>query len=140
MAWTPLKLFNSRLDPPFPNLQYPFQPSPTPSNQAPSYPNPHFRYTTIFKNPLRKNKRRNPETVVISTFEDLLRFFDDSKRRAKEKSQVKVDFDNIFDDSDDADAGISHDADDGADDNDDAELMVRGHDSGYRSDSADNVS
>ena len=91
-----------------------------------------------FKNPLRKNKRRNPETVVISTFEDLLRFFDDSKRRAKEKSQVKVDFDNIFDDSDDADAGIN--ADDDAHDGDDDEPMVRVHDTDYRSDSADNVS
>ena len=85
-----------------------------------------------FKNPLRKNKCRNPETVVISTFEDLLKFFDDSKRRAKEKSKVKVDFDVDFDDNDDAD--------DGADDNDDSELMVRVHDSDYRSDSADNVS
>ena len=93
-----------------------------------------------FKNPLRKNKRRNPETVVISTFEDLLKFFDDSKRRAKAKSKVKVDFDVDFDDNEDADAGISHDADDGADDNDDAELIVRVHDSDYRSDSADNVS
>ena len=94
----------------------------------------------IFKNPLRKNKRRNPETVVISTFEDLLKFFDDSKQRAKEKSKVKVDFDDIFDDSDDADAGINHDADDGVDDNDDDEPMVRVHDSDYRSDSADNIS
>ena len=91
-----------------------------------------------FKNPLRKSKRSNPETVVISTFEDLLKFFDDSKRRAKEKSKVKVDFDVDFDDNDDADAGIN--ADDGADDNDDAELMVRVHDSDYRSDSTDNVS
>ena len=134
MAWTPLKLFNSRLDPPFPHVQYPFQPSPTPSSQSPSYPNPHFRYTMTFKNPLRKNKRRNSETVVISTFEDLLKFLDDSKRRAKEKSKVKVD----FDDSDDADAGIN--ADDGVDDNDDDESIVRVHDSDYRSDSADNVS
>ena len=93
-----------------------------------------------FKNPLRKNKRPNSETVVISTFEDLLKFFDDSKQRAKEKSQEKVDFDDIFDDSDDADVGINHDADDGADDDDDAELMVRVHDSDYRSDSTDNVS
>ena len=92
----------------------------------------------VFKNPLRKSKRRNPETVVISTFEDLLRFFDDSKRRAKAKSKVKVDFDNIFDDSDDADAGIN--ADDDAHDSDDDESIVRVHDSDYRSDSADNVS
>ena len=87
-----------------------------------------------FKNPLRKNKCRNPETVVISTFEDLLKFFDDSKRRAKSKSKVKVD----FDDNDDADAGI--DVDDDAHDGDDDERMVRVHDSDYRSDSADNVS
>ena len=92
-----------------------------------------------FKNPLRKNKRRNSETVVISTFEDLLKFFDNSKRRAKAKSKVKVDFDVDFDDNEDADAGINHDADDGADDNDDAELMVRVHDSDYRLDSADNI-
>ena len=92
----------------------------------------------IFNNPLRKNKRRNPEIVVISTFEDLLKFFDDSKRRAKEKPQVKVDFDDIFDDSDDADAGIN--ADDDAHDSDDDESIVRVHDSDYRSDSADNVS
>ena len=90
-----------------------------------------------FKNPLRKNKRRNPETVVISTFEDLLKFFDESKRRAKAKSKVKVDFDVDFDDNDDANAGIT--ADDGADDNVDAELMVRVHDSDYLSDSADNI-
>ena len=138
MAWTPLKLFNSRLDPPFPHVQYPFQPSPTPSSQPPSYPKPHFRYTMTFKNPLRKNKRRNPETVVISTFEDLLKFFDDSKQRAKAKSKVKVDFDVDFDDNDDADAGIN--ADDGVDDNDDDKSIVRVHDSDYRSDSADNVS
>ena len=87
-----------------------------------------------FKNPLRKNKRRNPETVVISTFEDLLKFFDDSKRRAKAKSKVKVD----FDDNDDADAGIT--ADDDAHDSGDDEPMVRVHDSDYRSDSTDNVS
>ena len=91
-----------------------------------------------FKNPLRKNKRRNPETVVISTFEDLLKFFDDSKQRAKEKSKVKVDFDDIFDDSDDADAGIN--VDDDAHDGDDDERMVRAHDSGCRSDSTDNIS
>ena len=91
-----------------------------------------------FKNPLRKNKRRNPETVVISTFEDLLRFFDDSKQRAKEKSKVKVDFVVDFDDNDDADAGIN--ADDDAHDSDDDESIVRVHDSGCRSDSADNVS
>ena len=90
-----------------------------------------------FKNPLRKNKRPNPETV-ISTFEDLLKFFDDSKRRAKEKSKVKVDFDVDFDDNDDADAGIN--ADDDAHGSDDDEPMVRVHDSDYRSDSADNVS
>ena len=87
-----------------------------------------------FKNPLRKNKGRNPETVVISKFEDLLKLFDDSKQRAKEKSKVKVD----FDDSDDADAGIN--VDDDAHDGDDDEPMVRVHDSDYRSDSADNVS
>ena len=87
-----------------------------------------------FKNPLRKNKRRNPETVLISTFEDLLKFFDNSKRRAKAKSKVKVD----FDDNDDADAGIN--ADDDARDSDDDEPMVRVHDSGCRSDSADDVS
>ena len=92
----------------------------------------------IFKNPLRKNKRRNPETVVISTFEDLLRFFDDSKRRAKAKPKVKVEFDVDFDENDDADAGIK--ADDDAHDSDDDEPMVRIHDSDYRSDSADNVS
>ena len=91
-----------------------------------------------FKNPLRKSKRRNPETVVISTFEDLLRFFDDSKQRAKEKSKVKVDFDVDFDDYDDADAGIT--ADDDAHGGDDDESIVRVHDSDYRSDSADNVS
>ena len=89
-----------------------------------------------FKNPLRKNKRPNPETV-ISTFEDLLKFFDDSKRRAKAKSKVEVDFDLNFDDSDDADAGII--ADDDAHDSDDDEPMVRVHDSDYRSDSVDNV-
>ena len=91
-----------------------------------------------FKNPLRKNKRPNPETVVISTFEDLLRFFDDSKRRAKAKSKVEVDFDLNFDDSDDADAGIN--VDDDAHDGDDDERMVRVHDSGCRSDSTDNIS
>ena len=90
-----------------------------------------------FKNPLRKNKCRNPETVVISTFEDLLKFFDDSKQRAKEKSKVKVDFDVDFDDNDDADAGIN--ADDDARDSDDDERMVRVHDPGCRSDSADNI-
>ena len=91
-----------------------------------------------FKNPLRKNKRRNPETVVISTFEDLLKFFDNSKRRAKAKSKVKVDFDVNFDDNDDADAGIN--ADDDAHDSDDDEPMVCVHDSDYRSDSSDNIS
>ena len=91
-----------------------------------------------FKNPLRKNKRRNPETVVISTFEDLLRFFDDSKRRVKAKSKVKVDFDVDFDDNDDADADIN--VGDDAHDGDDDEPVVRVHDSDYRSDSADNVS
>ena len=91
-----------------------------------------------FKNPLRKNKRHNPETVVISTFEDLLKFFDDSKQRAKEKSKVKVDFDVDFDDNGDADAGIN--ADDGADDSGDDKPMVRVHNSDYRSDSTDNVS
>ena len=89
-----------------------------------------------FKNPLRKNKRRNPETVVISTFEDLLKFFDESKRRAKAKSKVKVDFDVDFD-SYDADAGIN--ADDDAHDSDDNEPMVRVHDSDCQSDSADNI-
>ena len=93
-----------------------------------------------FKNPLRKNKRRNPETAVISTFEDLLKFFDESKRRAKEKSKVKVDFDVDFDDNDDADADAGINADDDAHDDDDDEPMVRVHDSDYRSDSADNVS
>ena len=90
------------------------------------------------KNPLRKSKRSNPETVVISTFEDLLKFFDDSKRRSKAKSKVKVDFDVDFDDNDDADAGIN--ADDDARDSDDDEPMVRVYDSDYRSDSADNIS
>ena len=90
------------------------------------------------KNPLRKNKRSNPETVVISTFEDLLKFFDDSKQRAKAKSKVEVDSDLNFDDSDDADAGIT--ADDDAHDGDDDERMVRVHDSDNRSDSTDNVS
>ena len=73
---------------------------------------------------------------MISTFEDLLKFFDDSKRRAKANSKVKVDFDVDFDDNDDTDAGIN--ADDDAHESDDAELMVRFHDP--RSDSADNVS
>ena len=91
-----------------------------------------------FKNPLRKNKCRNPETVTISTFEDLLKFFDDSKQRAKEKSKVKVDFDLSFDDSDDADAGIN--VDDDAHDGDDDERMVRVRDSDYRSYSTDNIS
>ena len=91
-----------------------------------------------FKNPLRKSKRSNPETVVISTFEDLLKFFDDSKQRAKEKSKVKVDFDVDFDDNDDADAGIN--ADDDAHDSDDDEPMVRVHDSDYRSDTSDIIS
>ena len=90
------------------------------------------------KNPLRKSKRSNPETAVISTFEDLLKFLDDSKQRAKAKSKVKVDFDVDFDDNDDADAGIN--ADDDADDGDDDEPMVRVHGSDYRSDSIDNVS
>ena len=75
---------------------------------------------------------------MISTFEDLLKFFDDSKQRAKEKSKVKVDFNGIFDDSDDADAGIN--ADDDARDSDDDEPVVRAHDSGCRSDSTDNIS
>ena len=91
-----------------------------------------------FKNPLRKKKRSNPETVVISTFEDLLKFFDDSKRRAKAKSKVKDDFDVDFDDNDYADAGIN--VDDDAHDGDDDVPMVRVRDSDYRSDSADNVS
>ena len=91
-----------------------------------------------FKNPLRKSKRSNPETVVISTFEDLLKFFDDSKQRAKAKSKVKVDFDVDFDDNDDADAGIN--ADDDAHDSDDDESIVRAHDSDYRSYSTDNIS
>ena len=91
-----------------------------------------------FKNPLRKNKRANPETVVISTFEDLLKFFDDSKRCAKAKSKVEVDFDLNFDDSDDADAGIN--VDDDAHDSDDDEPMVRVYDSECRSDSTDNIS
>ena len=91
-----------------------------------------------FKNPLRKSKRSNPETVVISTFEDLLRFFDDSKRRAKAKSKVKVDFDVDFDANDDADAGIN--VDDDARDGDDDERMVRVRDSDYRSYSTDNIS
>ena len=138
MAWTPLKLFNSRLDPPSPQLQVPLPAFTIALQSAPSYPYPHFPYTMTFKNPLRKNKRRNPETVVISTFEDLLKFFDDSKRRAKEKSKVKVDLDDIFDDNDDADAGIN--VDDDAHDSDDDESIVRVHDSGCRSDSADNVS
>ena len=64
---------------------------------------------------------------MISTFEDLLKFFDDSKRRAKAKSKVKVDFDIDFDDSDDADAGIK--ADDDAHYGDNDEPMVRVHDS-----------
>ena len=81
-----------------------------------------------------KKKPRASETVEISTFEDLLRFFDASKQRAKAKSKVKVD----FDDNDDADAGIN--ADDDARDSDDDEPMVRVYDSDYRSDSADNVS
>ena len=92
----------------------------------------------VFKNPLRKSKRSNPETVVISTFEDLLKFFDDSKRRAKEKSKVKVDFDVDFNDNDDADASIN--ADEDAHDSDDDESMVRVHDSDCRSDSTDNIS
>ena len=91
-----------------------------------------------FKNPLRKSKRPNQETVVISTFEDLLKFFDDSKQRAKAKSKVKVDFDVDFDDNDDTDAGVN--ADDDAKDSDDDERMVRVHDTDYRSDSADSVS
>ena len=90
------------------------------------------------KNPLRKNKRRNPEIVVISTFEDLLKFFDDSKQRAKEKLKAKVDFDIDFDDNDDADAGIN--VDDDAHDGDNDERMVRVRDSDYRSDSTDNIS
>ena len=85
-----------------------------------------------------KKKPRASETVEISTFEDLLRFFDDSKRRAKAKSKVEVDFDLNFDDSDDADAGIN--VDDDAHDGDNDEPMVRVHDSDYRSDSTDNVS
>ena len=91
----------------------------------------------VFKNPLRKNKRSNSETVVISTFEDLLKFFDDSKQRAKAKSKVKVDFDVDFDDNDDADAGIN--ADDDAHDSDEDESIVRVRDLDYRSDSADNI-
>ena len=90
-----------------------------------------------FKNPLRKNKRRNSETVVISTFEDLLKLFDESKQRAKAKSKVKVDFDVDFDGNDAAGAGVN--ADDDAKDSDDDERMVRVHDSDYRSDSADNI-
>ena len=75
---------------------------------------------------------------MISTFEDLLKFFDDSKRRAKAKSKVKVDFDDNFDDNDDADAGIT--ADNDAHGGDDDEPVVRVHDSDHRSDRADNVS
>ena len=90
-----------------------------------------------FKNPLRKNKRSNPETV-ISTFEDLLKFFDDSKQRAKAKSKVKVDFDVDFDDNGEAGADVN--ADDDVPDSDDSLPMVRVHDSDYRSNSTDNIS
>ena len=62
---------------------------------------------------------------MISTFEDLLRFFDDSKRRAKAKPKVKVEFDVDFDENDDADAGINEDDD--AIDRDDDESIVRVH-------------
>ena len=94
------------------------------------------------KIPFRKNKQRTPvaETVKIVTMEDLFTFITDSQRNIKEKRKANShsDFDISAHDGDDVDAGVN--ADDGADDNDDDESIVRVHDSDYRSDSADSVS
>ena len=88
-----------------------------------------------------KNKQRTPvaETVKIVTMEDLFTFITDSQRNIKEKRDANIhsDFDISAHDGDDVDAGVN--ADDDADDSDDDESMVRAHDSGCRSDNADNV-
>ena len=117
--------------------QYPFQPSPAPSNQSPSYPSPHFPYTMPIKISFRKNKQRTPaaETVKIVTMEDLFTFITDSQRNIKEKREANIrsGFHIFAHDGDDVDAGVN--ADDDAD-----EPMVRAHDSDYQSDSTDNIS
>ena len=126
-----------RIDPPSPHPQYFSQPSPTSSNQPPSYLIPHFPYTMPIKISFRKNKQRAPvaETVKIVTMEDLFTFITDSQRNIKEKREANIrsDFDISAHDGDDVDAGVN--ADDDAD-----ERMVRVHDSDYRSDSTDNIS
>ena len=89
----------------------------------------------------RKNKQRTPvaETVKIVTMEDLFTFISDSQRNIKKKKEANIrsDFDISAHDDDDVDAGVN--ADDDAGDSDDDEPMVRAHDSGCQSDSADNV-
>ena len=88
-----------------------------------------------------KNKQRTPaaETVKIVTMEDLFTFITDSQRNIKEKREANIrsGFDISAHDGDDVDAGVN--ADDDADDSDEDEPMVRAHDLGCRSDSADNV-
>ena len=89
----------------------------------------------------RKNKQCTPvaETVKIVTMEDLFTFITDSQRNIKEKREANIhsDFDIPAHDGDDVDAGVN--ADDDAGDSDEDEPMVRVHDSGCRSDSADNM-
>ena len=89
----------------------------------------------------RKKKQRTPvaETVKIVTMEDLFTFITDSQRNIKEKRKAysDSDFDIPEDVGADVDAGVN--ADDDVEDSDDDESMVRAHDSGCRSDSADNV-
>ena len=140
MAWTPLKLFNSRLDPPFPHLPLPL-PAFTIALQSARHRIPYFPYTMPVKISFWKNKQRTPaaETVKIVTMEDLFTFITDSQRNIKEKREANIrsGFDISAHDGDDVDAGVN--ADDDAGDSDDDEPMVRVHDSGCRSDSADNM-
>ena len=121
---TPLPVFTNAL-----------QPAP------PSYPTPHFPNNMPIKISFLKNKQRNPaaETVKIVTMEDLFSYFSDSHQRLKEKRKENShsDFDISAHDVDDVDVGVN--VDDDADDSDDDEPIVRVHDSGWRSDSADNV-
>ena len=71
--------------------------------------------------------------------EDLFTFISDSQRNIKKKREANSHsgFDISAHDGDDVDAGVN--ADDDADDSHDDESIVRAHDSGCRSDSADNV-
>ena len=144
MVRAPLEAFSSRIDPPSNPPSLPFSPS-TSLHQRPPI-RPHrilthtFLYTMTIKISFWKKKPRASETVEISTFEDLLKFFDASKKRAKAKGKVKVDFDIGLDDDggNDADAGVN--ADDGANNRDEDESIVRAHDSDCRPDGTDNVS